>query len=156
MVGPSLRVSLLLLLWVLIPTAVMFSAASAQSSITLEGCHVSTASGTSAIQEYAGPVSLTVSFYINNPGPPSMVGLGVTVTSSSTGQQYYDPANDLAVQIQNGPSSPSRLFVQSLPATAEGVGYSVTCAIWSGQPGASQLLSSNNQNPIPITVYGSP
>lgn len=86
----------------------------------------------------------SLTFGINNPGQSRQIGLGVTLTSPD-GQTYFDRHDDVVVQIASGYSNPSRWYVHDLPAKlngGQGTIYSVTCAIWTGQPGASQWLGS--------------
>lgn len=154
---------LLLLLSALIPAAAMFPAASAQG-VTLQSC----VPNTTYAYEQGGyginvvPASFTFTFYINNPGGRTNVGLGITLTDPS-GRPWNDVSHDIVVQIDSGPNHPTRNFVYYLPTPGGNNGpnapsgsnwtaYSATCAIWSGQPGYSTWWDSNYQNPVTLYV----
>lgn len=151
---------LLLLLSALIPAAVMFPAALAQGRPTLQSCVPSNTQAYEQVNpvypsQIIVPAAFTFTFNINNPGGQTNVGLGITLTDPS-GRPWNDVSNDIVVPISHGSNSPYRSFVYALPTPGDNdpshfTAYSVTCAIWSGQPGYSTWWDSNWRSPI--TVY---
>ncbi|MGA8905208.1 MAG: hypothetical protein WB661_09400 [Candidatus Bathyarchaeia archaeon] len=153
----NVKSALLLSLIVLMSSGILYHSVSAlaanQMNIDVnlyqQGCALS--QQVTTIGQYQ---TFSVTYYIYNGDPiPYNIGLGLTLTSTS-GNPVNDQAHDEVVNVvAGGPGIWDQPFTRLFnPNGARPGTYSLTCAIWLGQPGYGQWLDSRTYpNIIVIT-----